>query len=80
MLSETGAIKTKLFCYYTYNFNFLMMISTISDIDLVANILATRGVSSSSSIVKPIKSHTNKVTCAAHIYAKGRVQNGLKLI
>ena len=57
-----------------------MMISTISDIDLVANILATRGVSSSSSIVKPIKSHTNKVTCAAHIYAKGRVQNGLKLI
>ena len=56
------------------------MISTISDIDLVANILATRGVSSSSSIVKPIKRHTNKVTCAAHIYAKGRVQNGLKLI
>ena len=57
-----------------------MMISTISEIDLVTDILATRGVTSSQNIVKPIKNHTNKVTCAAHIYAKGRVQNGLKLI
>ena len=56
-----------------------MMISMISDIDLVSKFLAMHGVTSSLDIVKTIKNHRNKATCIVHIYAKGKVQYGLKL-